>query len=107
MTAWDRLGYSLSSWGMYVALYILCGVFVFYQQPQIIADLRRLVTLLAALVVTVALARLCSGELWQAEVVPIVLFGMTIAIAYSRDLALILVDRRLPDALRVAGHGAG
>ncbi len=90
MSALDKLGYSCASWGMYTALYVLCGVFIFFHRPHIIADLRRLTTLLGALVVTVALARLCSGELWQAIIIPIVLFGMTIAVAYSRELALLL-----------------
>ena len=90
MTPANKLGYSLASFGMYGSVFLLCGVFIFFHRPQIIAKLRRLVTLLAALVTTVILGRLCSGVLWQAEVVPIVLFGMTIAIAYSRDLALIL-----------------
>lgn len=90
MSAWDKLGFSLSSFGMYAALFILCGVFVFHYRPRIIADLRRLTTLLATVVMTVGLARLCTGGLWQAEVVPIVLFGMTVTIAYSRDLAIIL-----------------
>lgn len=90
MSGWSKLGYSLASWGMYIALYLLCGVFIFYHRPVILADLRKLSTLLATLVLTVTLARLCAGELWQAEVVPIVLFGMTLALAYSRDLALIL-----------------
>ncbi len=90
MSAVDKLGYSCATWGMYAALFVLCGVFIFFHRPRIIADLRRLSTLLGALVVTVFLARLCSGELWQAIVIPIVLFGMTIAIAYSRELALLL-----------------
>ncbi len=90
MTPLDKLGHSVSSLGMYLALYVLCGVFIYHHRPRIIADLRRLTTLLATLVMAVALGRLCTGELWQAEVVPIVLFGMTLTIAYSRDLALIV-----------------
>ena len=90
MSPLDKLGLSLSSLGMYVALFVLCGVFVYHHRPGIIVNLRSLTTLLATVVVTITLARLCTGELWQAEVVPIVLFGMTVTIAYSRDLAIIL-----------------
>ena len=36
------------------------------------------------------LGRLCTGELWQAEIVPVLLFGMTVAIAFWRELALVL-----------------
>ena len=90
MTAWKMLRYSLADLGMYAALFLLGGVFVYHHRPVLITDLRQLTTLLAVVVLTVALGRLCTGELWQAEVVPIVLFGMTIAIAYSRELALLL-----------------
>ena len=107
MSPLDKLGLSLSSLGMYVALYVLCGVFVYHHRPRIIANLRSLTTLLATVVMTVTLARLCTGELWQAEVVPIVLFGMTVTIAYSRDLATHLVGGGLPGDLRFARPGPG
>ncbi len=89
MSSLDKLGLSLSSLGMYAALFVLCGVFVYHYRPRIIANLRNLTTLLATVVLTVTLSRLCIG-VWQAEVVPIVLFGMAVTIAYSRDLAIIL-----------------
>lgn len=84
------LGHSVAGLGMYVALFLLCGVFVYHHQPLVLRDLRRLTTLVAVVILAVALGRLCTGELWQAEVVPIVLFGMAVAIAYSRELALLL-----------------
>lgn len=90
MSVVEKLGYGLSSWGMYVAFFIFCGAYAFHHRPRIITNLRRLTTLLAVLIATVILTRFCSGELWQAIVVPIVLFGMTVAVAYSRDLALVL-----------------
>ena len=52
--------------------------------------MRQLVTLLAIVVAHHGSRRLCTGELWQAEVIPLVLFGMTVTIAYSRELALLL-----------------
>jgi putative nucleotidyltransferase with HDIG domain len=75
---------------MYTAMFLFCGVYVLSHHPVIIADLRRLVTLLTVVVATVGVGRLCTGELWQAEVVPIMLFGMTVAVAFSRELALLL-----------------
>ncbi len=90
MSALDKLAYSLSTWLLYAGLFVLCGVFIFYHRPQLIVSMRALLTLLGVLVFTVALARACTGEIWQAPSVPIVLFGMTMAIAYTRDLALVL-----------------
>ncbi|MHB8970466.1 MAG: HD family phosphohydrolase [Pirellulaceae bacterium] len=90
MTAGDKLAYSAANFGMYAALFLFCGVYVLGHHPAIIADLRQLVTLLSVVVGTAGLGRLCSGEPWQAEVIPVMLFGMTVAIAFSRELALLL-----------------
>ena len=40
---------------MYVALYVLCGFYIYHREPRIIDDLGRLATLLALVVVTVTL----------------------------------------------------
>ena len=40
---------------MYVALYVLCGFYIYYREPRIVDDLGRLATLLTMVVVTVTL----------------------------------------------------
>jgi putative nucleotidyltransferase with HDIG domain len=80
---------SLAVLGMYVALYVLCGFYIYYRDPRIINDLGRLATLLSLVVVTVTLIVITSNE-WRAELVPLMLFGMTIAIAYGQEIALLL-----------------
>ncbi len=47
--------------GMYFALYLLCGTFIYYRQPSLIKDLRRFVTLQTLIVVTVLLAQVVRG----------------------------------------------
>ncbi len=90
LTAWDMLAHTSASLGMYAAVFLFCGVYVLSHCSSMVADLRRLITLLAVAVLTVVLGRLCTGALWQAEIVPILLFGMTMAIVYWRELALVL-----------------
>jgi putative nucleotidyltransferase with HDIG domain len=80
---------SLAALGMYVALYVLCGFYVYHRDPRIINDLGRLATLLSLVVVTVTLIVITSNE-WRAELVPLMLFGMTVAIAYEQEIALLL-----------------
>jgi putative nucleotidyltransferase with HDIG domain len=80
---------SLAVLGMYVALYVLCGFYIYHRDPRIINDLGRLATLLALVVVTVTLIVITSNE-WRAELVPLMLFGMTVAIAYEQEIALLL-----------------
>jgi putative nucleotidyltransferase with HDIG domain len=81
---------SLAVFGMYVGLFIVCGAYIHVRQPRILADLGRLATLLALVVLTVALMLVTSHDEWRAELVPLMLFGMTMAIAYRQELAMLL-----------------
>jgi putative nucleotidyltransferase with HDIG domain len=84
-----NLTHTLAVLGMYVALFVLCGFNIYNRDPRVIEDLGRLATLLALVVVTVSLMILTSND-WQAETVPLMLFGMTVAIAYEQEIALLL-----------------
>ncbi len=90
MSAMQMIYHSLADFGMFVALYILCGTYIYYYDPRILTGVRRLATVLGAVIVTVLLCRICAVDYWRAEVLPLTMFGITIAIAYSRELALIL-----------------
>ena len=62
--------------------------------------------LLLLAVVTVALARWASADAWRAELVPLMLFGMTMAIVYRQELALLLSGVLALDRGRwPSGHG--
>jgi putative nucleotidyltransferase with HDIG domain len=84
------LSRSLATMGMYLALSILCGFYIFHRRPRLLTDLRRYATLLSAIVVTIGLAWMASADQWRAEIIPILLFAMTAAIAYEKELALLL-----------------
>ena len=86
----DMLIYTLADFGMYLALYLLCGSYLYFQQPRILFDLKSFCMLLAAVVVTIGLARLASTNQWRAELIPLVLLAMTTAIAYRYETALLL-----------------
>jgi hypothetical protein len=70
-------------------LFLLCGAYMRYKQPGPLASVRRLLGLLVLAVGTVALARVASLDPWRAELVPLMLFGMTMAIVYRQELALL------------------
>lgn len=86
----DRIARSLALLGMYVGLYVLCGFYVYYREPLVANELSRLAILLTLVVLTVATMLITSSDQWRAEVVPLMLFGMTLAIAYDREFALLL-----------------
>jgi hypothetical protein len=85
-----HLARSLAVWGMYLALYTLCGFYIYHREPRIAGELPRLATLLTLVVLTVSLMLVTGRDEWRAEVIPLLLFGMTIAIAYGQELALLL-----------------
>jgi len=85
----SRMAHSLAALGMFVALAILCGVYVLHYEPKLIEDLRRFTTTLALIVVTVGLAVLASANNVRAELVPLIVCGMTLSIAFHRELALL------------------
>ena len=74
--------------GMYLAIYTLCGLFIFFRFPEILVDLRRFSSLLALTVFTVIVCYLAGN--WRVEAIPMLLFGMTVAIAYNQEIALLL-----------------
>ena len=86
----SRIRRSLAILGMYLALYTLCGFYIHTHEPSILDDLGRFVTLLGLVVVTVVLAWVAIYYAWGADVIPLLLFGMIVAIAYQQELALIL-----------------
>src|SRR4029077_4682898 len=62
----SKFSRSLAVLGMYVALYVLCGFYIYLRAPRFVDDLGRLATLLALIVVTVTLIVLTSND-WRAE----------------------------------------
>ncbi len=100
-----KIGRSFAVFGMFVALYVLCGYYIDRREPAIIDDLRRLATLLALVVTTVTLMMIASQGVWRAELVPLMLFGMTLAIAYQQEIALLLSAAVTLVSVVALGHG--
>lgn len=86
----ERFAYTGATLGMYVALYVLCGFYIYKMEPRILTDLSRFVGVLAAVALAVLLICLTYQYHRQAEVIPLLLFGMTMAVAYTQPLALLL-----------------
>ena len=78
--------------GMVMALYLLCGTYMFYVHDRdLISDVGRLTRLLTLVTLTVIACWCASAEKWQAEVVPLVMAAITGTVAYGRQLTLILL----------------
>ncbi|MBI1901934.1 MAG: HDIG domain-containing protein [Planctomycetia bacterium] len=73
-------------------LFVLCGAHVALQEPRLLASRRQLVYVMAMAVAAMLLARWVSADAWRAEIIPLLLFGMTLAIAYRRTSAILLTS---------------
>ena len=76
--------------GMIGALFALCGGFVVNRHQRVFQSLSRFALLLAVATLAVILARWLARDAWRAEIVPLVLFGLTVALAFGRELSLLL-----------------
>ena len=70
-------------------MFTLCGMYMRYRQRGVQAGLDRLAGALGLAVATVAVAVWASHDPWRAEPVPLIVFGMIMAIAYRQELALL------------------
>ena len=85
----QRLARTLSMFGLCAAMFALSGFYIHLHHPRLLDDISDIVTLLGLSVVTVVLCMLSANDAWQAEIVPLLVFAMTVAIAYDEDLALL------------------
>jgi putative nucleotidyltransferase with HDIG domain len=113
----QRVARALAMLGLFAALFALAGFYLHLNHRELLADLGTIATLVGFSVVTVMVCMLAAADTWQAQVVPLLLFGMTIAIAYDEDLALLLVaevalvvvlglGRGLPDYITLTAAAA-
>ncbi|HEX3870955.1 MAG TPA: HDIG domain-containing protein, partial [Pirellulales bacterium] len=98
---------SVAVFGLLATLFGLCGYYLYYHERKIVTDLFRLVTLLVAALAAVLLVQWTSADPWRAELIPLLLFGMTLAIAYHRDVALLLSVALALVLVTATGHGLG
>jgi len=85
----ERLQRSGAALGMYAGLFTLAGFYACRRERRIVEDLTRLVSLLVLAVLTVVLARIISNYAATADVIPLLLAGMILAIVYHQELALL------------------
>ena len=90
MTWSDQVRRSLAHLGMFFAVFLLCGTYIFFHNRQLLSSWNRLATLLGLVVVTVTFCMIAAHDQWRAETIPLMIYGITLTIAYRRELALVL-----------------
>ena len=85
----QRLARTLSMLGLFAAMFALSGFYIHLHHRRLLDDITDVLTLVGLSLVTVVICMLVSNDAWQAEIVPLLIFAMTVAIAYDEDLALL------------------
>jgi putative nucleotidyltransferase with HDIG domain len=89
---WDRISRVGAYFGMIMALYLMVGGYIYFVDDRtVLLDPLQLTRLLGLCVVTVIACRFGSQEQWQSEVIPLTMASIIAAIAYGRELALVLL----------------
>lgn len=81
---------SLAMFGLIAGLLGLSAYYVYLRDRRLIHDLYHLSLVLVLSCLAILLARWTAGDPWRAEIIPLMLFGMAVGIAYGRELALVL-----------------
>ena len=101
----QRVARTVSLLGLFVAMFALSGFYIHRHHRELLGDVGHVVTLLGLSVVTIVLSLLSAGESWQAEVVPLLIFAMTVALAFDQDIALLLTAQAALVVVVGLGHG--
>ena len=87
----DRMMRSCSFVGLFAGMFVMLSHYLYYRDRYLIDQMQSFVLIIGLMTVTLLTAWWLAGyPTWRAEVVPIVLFAMTIAIAYHVELALFM-----------------
>ncbi len=77
--------------GMLAGLYLLCGLYIYFQYDRrLLTDPMQLLRLFGLVVVTCFLCRYSSPDPLRAEIVPLLLCAMTMTITFGRQVALLI-----------------
>ena len=86
-----RLIRSAAFYGLFIAIAALICGYLYYRDDAVLYDLGHFVTLLALFSGTIGIAWLLALDVnWRAEIVPIIMFSVIVAIAYRIELAIFL-----------------
>ena len=92
-TAVQWITRSLAAFGMYVAIYVLCGFYIHFRNHDVLQHLGRFIALVALATATVTVGYWigCFDDwrLARLVLIPLLLFGMIVAIVFQQEMALL------------------
>ncbi len=106
MTIGQKSLRSVFFFGLFGAVFSMASAYLYYRDRNLLTDLRHFAILLGLMLFTFTMAWIVSLNVeWRSEIIPIVIFSMTIAIAYNIELSITL--SALVTVAFVVAHGFG
>ena len=75
---------------MIFTMLVLVGAYMYYRDKETLGNFWRLTVVLALAVATMGIAVAVAPDPWRAELLPVMIFGMALAIAYRPEPALMI-----------------
>ncbi len=88
-TVYQKASRVLAAFTLFGAVLALWAIYFVGHQRTLLGNLRQLSMVAALLAIAVGTASWASGDAWRAELIPVLLFGQVLAIAFDRQLALL------------------
>ncbi|HMO91388.1 MAG TPA: HDIG domain-containing protein [Pirellulaceae bacterium] len=102
----ERIYYSLAHLGLYAAAFVLLTSYLYHREPDRVRDHRQFAVIVGLVWITIVLCWLLAWDVsWRGEVIPVTIFSMILALALSRELAVVLGG--IVALVFSVGHGYG
>ncbi len=90
LTIGDKARRALGVLALVASLFLLSGYFVYSHERRIAGDLGRITTICGLVLLCMTVVRLLATQTWNAELVPVAIAAMILAIAYNPNFALMI-----------------
>jgi putative nucleotidyltransferase with HDIG domain len=88
LTIGDKARRALGVLALVASLFLLSGYYVYSHERRVALDLARIATICGLVLLCMSVVRLLASQTWNAELVPVAIAAMILAIAYNPNFAL-------------------
>jgi cyclic-di-AMP phosphodiesterase PgpH len=86
----DKARRALGILAVVAALYFLAAAYIYRREPRFVENFRRVAMICGLVMAALASIRLLGAQAWDAEIVPVAIVGMIVAIAYNPSFAMMV-----------------
>ena len=88
LTLGERARRAVGILALVAALFLLAGNYIYWHEPRIAGQFKHIATICGMVLLAMTVVRLLANQTWNAELVPVAIAAMILAIAYNSNFAL-------------------